>query len=268
LATAVYTENGVLADSEKERIMPWRARVFANLYAALAVNPSPPTPEWIALAGKGSHEVIVESPDHEKSPADFTLEELELLVKVYSDRYRFYSGSGYVSIFKNWGDTAGASLSHTHTQLVAMPVIPPLIKREATAIRSAGFCPYCNIVSRELSSKRLIAQNNTMIAIAPFFSQAPYEIWILPKAEISNLAAMNANQRRDLAYLLGDALRRIKALLDDPPYNYMIFQLASGYHLNIRIQPAVSKIAGFEKGTGVHINPIPPEQAAAELFQA
>ena len=79
---------------------------------------------------------------------------------------------------------------------------------------------------------------------------------------------MTEEERRDLAALLRDALRRMSSLLDRPHYNYMIYQLPCDYHLNIRIQPVVSKIAGFEKGTGIYINPVPPEQAAAELRQA
>jgi UDPglucose--hexose-1-phosphate uridylyltransferase len=270
-ATAVYTDEGVLDDSDGDRVRPWNARVFPNLYAAMMTEPLPPSSEWIALAGRGRHEVIVESPDHDKSPADFSQKELELLIKVYRDRYSYHlqaGGAAYVSIFKNWGDVAGASLSHTHSQLVALPIVPPSIKRELSVISSSGFCPYCNIVERESASKRLIAQNRRWIAIAPFFSMSPYETWILPKACISSLQEMDDLTGHDLAALLGDVLKRLKILLDDPPYNCMIFQLPSGYHMSIRVQPVISKIAGFEKGTGIFINPTPPEMAASELSQA
>ena len=177
-------------------------------------------------------------------------------------------GVSYISIFKNWGDAAGASMSHTHSQIIAVPIVPPLIKRETAALSSASFCIYCNIAERETSSSRLIASNDCWVLIAPFYSIAPYEVWILPKGHISDLQAMDEDQQRDLAQILGDALRRLKSLLDDPPFNYMIFQEPFGYHLNIRIQPALTKIAGFEKSTGVHINPVPPEQAASEIRMA
>jgi len=269
-AESVYTEAGVLADGS-ERIRNWRARVFPNLFAAMVPKPTPPTAEWIALPGHGFHEVIVDSPDHGIGPADFSRDQLALIFEVYRDRYSHYrrmSGVSYISIFKNWGDEAGASMSHTHSQIIAIPIVPPLIKRETAALSSASFCIYCNIVEREISSSRLIASNDNWILIAPFYSIAPYETWILPKGHISDLMSMDEEQQRDLGQILGDALRRLKSLLDDPPFNYMIFQLPSDYHLNIRIQPALTKMAGFEKSTGVYINPVPPEQAAAELRMA
>lgn len=267
---AVYTDHGIFADGI-ERIRNWRARVFPNLFAAMVPAPETPTGEWIALPGHGYHEVIVDSPDHWDSAADFSKDHMELILQAYTDRYshyRYISGINYISIFKNRGDAAGASLSHTHSQLVAIPIVPPMMTKEVAAISSASFCIYCNVAEREQVSSRFIAQNDDWILIAPFYSIAPYETWILPKIHISNLEDMSERQRKNLAMMLNDSLRRIKSLLDDPPYNYMIFQLPFGYHLNIRIQPAVSKIAGFERNTGIYINPVPPEQAAAELRQA
>ncbi len=269
-AVAVYTDHGVLFDGA-ERIRNWHIRVFPNLFAAMVPDPETPTREWIAIPGHGYHEVIVDSSDHWDSPADFSKEHMELIFEAYKNRYshyRYMSGVGYISIFKNRGDAAGATLSHTHSQVVALPILPPLMKQEVAAISSASFCLYCNIVERESASSRLISQNNDWILVAPFYSIAPYETWILPKGHISNIEDMGDEQRRNLATMLSDALRRMKNLLDDPHYNYMIYQLPFDYHLNIRIHPAISKIAGLERGTGVYINPVPPEQAAAELRQA
>jgi UDPglucose--hexose-1-phosphate uridylyltransferase len=269
-AVAVYTDQGIMSDGE-ERLRRWQMRVFPNLFAAMVPGPTPPTSEWIALPGHGHHEVIVDSPGHGDRPSRFSKDRMEMLLNVYKHRYahyRYMSGMNYVSIFKNWGKDAGASLSHTHSQVVAIPILPPLIRREVDAISSASFCLYCNVADREAASSRLIAQNDSWILIAPFYSQTPYETWILPRGHISSLEDMGEEERNGLAAILRDALRRIDVLLDNPPYNYMIYQLPCDYHLNIRIQPAVSKIAGFEKGTGIYINPVPPEQAAAELRQA
>ena len=121
---AVYTEHGVLADGP-ERIRNWQMRVFPNLFAAMVPSPAPPTAEWIALPGHGYHEVIVDSPQHEENPADFSQEHMEQLCQVYQDRYVHYCRNSlvkYVSIFKNWGKEAGASLSHSHSQVVALPI--------------------------------------------------------------------------------------------------------------------------------------------------
>lgn len=268
-AVAVYTDQGVKADGI-ERILDWKMRVFPNLFAAMVPSPSRPTAEWIALPGHGHHEVIVDSPLHGDNPAHFSREHMELLVRSYQDRYAHYcctSDVKYVSIFKNWGREAGASLSHTHSQVVAVPIMPPLIKRELDALTSASFCQFCNIVERESTSDRMIAENEDWVLIAPFYSQTPYETWILPRRHISNLSEMNEEEQVRLASILGLALKSMCSLLDDPPYNYMIFQLPSEYHLSIRIQPTLAKIAGFERGTGIYINSVPPEQAAGELRQ-
>jgi UDPglucose--hexose-1-phosphate uridylyltransferase len=269
-AAAVYTDQGIMADGDG-RLRNWKMRVFPNLFAAMVPSPSPPTSEWIALPGHGHHEVIVDSPKHGDNVADFSQDDMEMLLNVYSHRYahyRYQRGVNYISIFKNWGKEAGASLSHTHSQVVAIPIIPPLIRRETEAISKASFCLYCNVADREAASSRLIARNDSWLLIAPFCSQAPYEAWILPRSHISNLEDMDEMQRRDLAAILRDALIRMNSLLGRPHYNYMIYQLPCNYHLNIRIQPAIARIAGFEKGTGIYINPVPPEQAAAELRQA
>ena len=266
-ADAVYTGQGALSDGVK-RVSGWQMRVFPNAFAAMVPCPAPASREWMALPGQGFHEVIVDSPRHRENPADFSQEHMEKLVEVYRDRYLHYCDNDlvkYVSIFKNWGKVAGASLSHSHSQLITLPILPPLIKRELNAISSAHGCPFCDIVEQEGRSCRLVSENVDWIVIAPFYSQAPYEIWILPKRHFSNLREMRKEEGRSLASLLMQALTSMRALLDDPPYNCMIFQLPSGYHLNIRIQPAISRIAGFEKGTGVYINSIAPEYAAAKL---
>lgn len=266
---AVYTDRGILSDGI-ERISGWNMRVFPNFFPALVPDPDPfpAAYDWTALPGQGYHEVIVDSPGHTENPADFSDQQMEQLICVYRDRYLFYHSKShvkYVSIFKNWGREAGASQSHSHSQLVALPILPPLIKREMQAINRTPACPYCDIVIKESHSCRLIDENDGWISIAPFFSQAPYECWILPTRHISSLAEMNGEEQKSLAHILKRALRSMRSVLNDPPYNCMIFQLPGHYHLNIRIQPAISKVAGFEKGTGVHINSFAPEMAAAEL---
>jgi UDPglucose--hexose-1-phosphate uridylyltransferase len=268
-SVAVYTDEGVLSEDLGSG-RGWQFRVFPNVFAAMVSSPKPPTAEWIALPGHGHHEVIVDSPMHRENPADFSLDHMERLLRVYRDRYLHYSNLDevkYISIFKNWGKEAGASLSHSHSQIITLPILPPLMKREQEAISQSSFCPFCNIVERERTSCRLIAEDEYWVLIAPFYSIAPYETWILSKRHLSNLTEITELERKGLAVLIKNVLGSLRSLLDDPPYNLMIFQQAAGYHLNIRIQPAVSKIAGFERSTGIYINSVPPEQAAAELSE-
>lgn len=268
---AVYTDAGIFSDGIS-RVTGWNMRVFPNFFPALVPDPdiSPVDMDWTALPGQGYHEVIVDSPGHTDNPADFSIHQIEQLLSVFRDRYQFYCSKShvkYVSIFKNWGREAGASLSHSHSQLIALPILPPMIKRETEAISRDSACPFCDIVMKESHSSRLIDGNGGWISIAPFFSEAPYECWILPHRHISSLAEMNDAEKKSLALALKRALMSMRSVLNDPPYNCMIFQLPDHYHLNIRIKPAISKIAGFEKGTGVYINSFAPEMVAAQLRQ-
>ena len=264
---AAYTDDGILIQDEAEMV-PWQIRVFLNAYPTMVPQPEPPAAEWISLPGQGYHEVIVDSSEHHQNPNDFGRRHLEALIGVYTDRYRYYRDHEdvkYVTIFKNWGKESGASLSHSHSQLITLPFLPPHMKREEEAISRSSFCPYCNIVDRERASCRLIDENDHWILFAPFYSLMPYETWILPKRHFANLAKMREEEQKSLASMMAELLRILDSTLDDPPYNLMFFQLAKEYHFNIRIQPIVSRIAGFERSSGIFVNPVPPETAAAEL---
>jgi UDPglucose--hexose-1-phosphate uridylyltransferase len=267
-AVAVYTDEGVGSDGD-ERVRNWWARSFLNLYPAVTAEPLPPTKEWVADRARGFHEVIIESPDHDGDPSKFSRQELDRLVTVYRDRYACRiadPGVKFVSIFKNWGRVAGASLSHTHSQLVALPIVPPALLREMEAIRESPRCPYCSLAEREAASDRLIFENDQFVLIAPFVSEVPYETWILPKEHASSLEGLDPRGLEEMAEALGEALRRQDRLLSGPAYNYSIRQLPHPrYHLNLRIHPAMSALAGFEKNTGIFINSVPPEVAAREL---
>ena len=248
-ATAVYTyEDGeivVRKDDNGQRVKDWAIRCFPNLYPALP-----------------GHEIIAETPDHEKHPSDFTDEEIALLMQVYAERTSHHlKSSKYVSLFRNYGRDAGASLSHPHTQLIPMPFIPPILTDELNAIEDAQGCPYCDIVERESGGERVIIEDDEWIVFAPYYSRSPFEIWVLPKRHLNSITALD--DLASLGTMLRDALRKIKILLNDPPYNYMFFQIEDDrYHLNIRIEPKLSITAGFEKNTDVFINTMPPEEAA------
>ena len=253
-ATAVYGYEDkqlvIRKDEDNKRVKDWEVRCFPNLYPALP-----------------GHEIIAETPDHEKHPSDFTDDEITLLMQVYSDRTKHYlkkDGIKYVSLFRNYGRDAGASLSHPHTQLMPMPFVPPMIMQELTVIGEADRCPYCDIVEQESGGERVIIENDYWIVFAPYCSRLPFEMWMLPKKHVSSITALD--DLTSLGTTLRDTLLKLKTFLHNPTYNYMFFQMDnSSYHLNIRIEPKLSIAAGFEKNTDVFINTMPPEDAARSL---
>jgi UDPglucose--hexose-1-phosphate uridylyltransferase len=235
---------------------PWDVRCFENLYPAL----KPP---------EGYHEVIVETARGDETFVDFTDEQMELMIEAYMDRFDFYArkdGISYISLFKNYGKEAGASIEHSHTQLIALPLMPPEIEKERKVIKQLDRCPYCSIIEEESNSVRKILDNEEWIAFSPFYSKTPFEVWILPKRHINNITYINSRQKSSFASIFRDVLRRLKVVLGDPPYNYHFMQtIGEDYHLNVRILPRISVAAGFELNTGIYILTVPPEDAATFL---
>jgi len=274
-ATAVYKEGEVLVDTGGLLVTGWDIRCIPNLFPALSPEPAmlsqdPAASQWSIQEGFGYHEVIVESPIHGRMISDFSDDEISLLMRAYKERVSFYQsqdGIEYTSLFKNSGERAGASLDHTHSQLISIPILPPPLKREQDAIHAAGGCPYCDIVDVESKSLRLLYENSGAVAICPHFSMSPFEVWILPKQHVNHLA----NCTDEMLRLIGDAIRfvvqRYDVVLGSPSYNYMFYGIFGddSYHLNVRLHPVLSTPAGFEKNTGIYINTVVPESAAAYL---
>ena len=272
-AGAVYKEGRIFADTKEKRVTNWDFRCFQNLYPALS-----PIPAFSELSdtgedakpGFGFHEVIVESPVHGKKLSDFSAAELSELMQVYRDRlchYRAHENIRYVSLFKNSGEAAGASLDHPHSQLLALPLLPPLFETELQAIGKEEKCPYCTLLEKEKESVRLIRENSEFVAFAPYYSKSPFEVWILPKKHVSYLGDCSKEILSGLGEMIGYVLDSYGKVLGNPSYNYMFYQLfdAPEYHLNLRILPRISLIAGFEMNTGIYINTVSPERAASYL---
>lgn len=273
-ATAVYRNGKVLKDTDGERVKDWQIRCFPNLYPALSPDAAGITVSevvkggWQVREGYGFHEVIVETPSHAKRLPDLTDDETGLLMHAYRDRVVYYSsqrGIVYVSLFKNSGKSAGASLEHTHSQLIALPVQPFILRQELGVITQHDECPYCTIARTECESPRLVIRTRNWVAFTPFSSRFPFEVWVMPFDHIPDLVACPEMVIRSLGIILRDVIRGYGQLLGDMAYNYMFFQGPGPYHLNLRIQPVLTTIAGFEKNTGIFINTIVPEQAASDL---
>ncbi|KKH98907.1 sulfate adenylyltransferase [Methanosarcina sp. 1.H.T.1A.1] len=288
-ATAVYKNGEVFADTGENRVRDWDFRCFPNLYPALspvpspapspalspAPSPAPPSPRFHGkdlevFPGSGFHEVIVESPVHGKNLKDFSDTEISGLMRVYKDRVCHYAAHEkilYVSLFKNSGKAAGASQDHPHSQLIALPVCPPVLEKELEVIREGEKCPYCVLLETEKASSRLIHENNKFVAFAPYYSIGPFEVWILPKEHISFLGDFSPELLFALGEILRTVLRSYAKVLGNMPYNHMFYQLfeTPEYHLNLRLLPRISTTAGFELNTGIYINTVSPEKAASYL---
>lgn len=260
----------------------WTLRVIPNKFPALRIEGEiDRRGEGIydRMNGIGAHEVIIETPDHSVDLADLELTAFEKVIYAYRQRIIDLQRDKrlrYVMIFKNFGAAAGASLEHSHSQLIAMPVIPKRVMEEMDGAKRyyeyRERCIFCDIVVQETKSrKRLISENNSFIMICPFAPRFPFETWIVPRTHISNFEDSTEQQLRDLASILKDGLSRVKKALTTPPYNYIIHTTPitlrgiEFYHYHLEIIPVLTHVAGFEWGTGFYINPTAPEESASYL---
>ena len=267
-------------DSDGERAKNWLVRCIPNLYPALSPRSS------ISLVeddlhrrrdGVGAHEVLIESPNHDEHPSNGRLEQIELVVQAYLDRLKSLSKWEYVSIFRNHGKEAGASLSHAHSQIIATPMVPERISDELAACRSwlekKDACPYCEIIEAERTSPRFIFENQSFIAFAPWASVYPFEFWLLPKKHQHTLLQLDERGKRDFSRALRMCFGSLATILNDPPYSYG-FHIAPTrgqhecFHWHLEVYPKLSIQAGFENSTGMFINVTPPEVAAQSLRES
>ena len=260
----------------------WQLRVVSNKFPALKIEGDlgrRGMGVFDLCNGVGAHEVIIETPDHHRQMTDLSLEELEAVIKAFKVRSLDLRGDRrlkYTLIFKNFGLSAGASLEHTHSQLIALPIVPKRVQEELKgAERYFEFrdrCPYCDMLHQELQEdERLISENRSFVAFCPFMSNFPFEIWILPKEHHADFAQVNPEAIGDFARVLKETLVRMRSALSDPSYNFIIHTAPieprerEEYHWHLELIPKLTKVAGFEWGTGFYINPTPPELAAKVL---
>lgn len=239
----------------------WLARVVPNLYPAVKPGEAGASSTH-RIAATGVHEVIVETALHARQPQGMSDEEICLLFRVYSDRYAEIAKQPhvrYISLFRNYGKEAGASLSHPHSQVIAIPIVPGIIMEQYDR-------DYSQIIAAEEKSGRLILATEHTVAFAPFASAFTYETWIFPRRPCRNIAGLTDAERDDFALAARDVLARQAKLLSDPPYNYVFVQsIDENLHMHLRIYPKLGIEAGFELNTGVHINSVSPESAAKSL---
>jgi len=265
-----------------ERPKNWLVRVIPNLYPAFS---PPKQSEDIIQSWKseclrdaiGDHEVIVESPNHDEDPADAELPQLELVINAYIDRLKELSAKSYikyVSIFRNFGKEAGASLSHAHSQIIATPMVPSRVQEELDASKSYykvhRKCAFCDIIEQEAKGPRLIYESADFVVFTPYASINPMEFWIVPKKHVNNILELSGAEVEAFAKTLKLSLKALKDVVNDPPYNYGIHltineEAKDFYHWHLEVYPKLSIWAGFELNTGTYINTVTPETAAESL---
>lgn len=260
----------------------WTLRVVPNKYPALRIEGQLNRQGdgiYDKMNGVGAHEVIIETPDHGKDLADLEIPAIRDVFRVYRERVLDLKKDirlKYAMIFKNHGVSAGASLEHTHSQLIATPILP---KRVIEEINGAQIyfnykerCIFCDIVRQEIKDDiRLVYEEEHFIAIEPYAARFPFETWILPKQHFSHYESISDELLSHLAVTVKEVLSRINRALNRPPYNYVIHtapmqqQPLDHYHWHIELMPKLTRVAGFEWGTGFYINPTSPEDAAEYL---
>ncbi len=247
----------------------WKIRVFNNKFPAVQTDgPQELVTDnnYYTYAGAvGRHEIVVETPDHNKQLAELSAKDLRDVLDVYSKRITELSAVPYVkyvSVYKNQGEEAGCSIAHSHTQILAYNLIPQIIREKERACSDSGNCPYCRIILAEKDSERRVFEDENIAAFTPYASRFPYETWIMPKRHVLRLEELNDSEMLSMAKALRLTLRKLKKL--NAPYNFYFHYGIEKLHLQLIITPRFTKAkwAGFELSTGTIINIVSPEKAA------
>jgi UDPglucose--hexose-1-phosphate uridylyltransferase len=261
----------------------WSVRVIPNKFAVLASQGEPWRPDngplFREMHGVGYHEVIVETPIHDRRPSQLDDTQVEQVLRAYQARYQALQRDPrvrYIILFKNHGERAGTSLAHPHAQLVAMPIAPLHIRRKYEVAIShyddTGRCLYCDLVEAEAAAQvRIVEETAHFVVFHPFASSVPFETWIAPKHQQSSFGQVPSAELAALAQVLRKTLLGLDEALANPDFNYILHSAstedeAKPYYLwHIQILPRVTTIAGFELGSGMSITTVMPEESAASM---
>lgn len=262
----------------------WQTRVVPNKFPALTSDENNVRYRrglYLAMPGYGRHEVIIESPVHNRRITQMTPKEVGIIIETYHRRYVNVMKQNWnlmTLIFRNHGRQAGTSLAHPHSQIIVTGMVPTYIRwREERAqyyFDESGRCVYCDILEQEAQERqRVISENETFLAFVPYAAEVPFEIWIMPTKHQACFSDLSDQEKPGLAAILQDCLARLQRKLNDPDYNYII-NTAARYragepqlHWYLQIRPRLTTQAGFEIGSGISINPSLPEEDAAFLRQ-
>ena len=273
----------------------WQVRVIPNKFPALRIEgelDSQAEGLYDRMNGVGAHEIIIETPNHQESLVDLAVEKIVEVLKAYRARMldlRNDSRFRYIFIFKNHGIEASANIPHSHSQLIAVPLIPPLVAAKLSSshehFQRKERCLICDLIKQEKGAKkRIVRDDGNFLVYAPYAARFPFELMIAPQEHSHDFALQTDQQLLLLAETLRNTLQRMQSVLNDPPYSFILHSappmhlrwgrpdywasFPSDYHWHIELVPKLTRVAGFEWGSGFHINPTPPEEAADFLRSA
>lgn len=260
----------------------WETRVVPNKFPALRVEGQLRKSGegfYDKISGIGAHEVLIETPRHGHTWYDGdaglianTLQAARSRVLDLKRDLRFK----YIMVFKNFGPTAGATLSHSHTQLIALPVVPLRVQEEIEGARAhyamKERCIFCDIIQYESESdRRLLLENEHFVALAPYAPRFAFELAVYPKRHVPDFESAADGELQSLSQILSDILGRVGRLLDRPDYNLILHNapcqnsVGEFFHWHLEFMPVLARVAGFEWGTGFYINPLSPEESVQTL---
>ncbi len=260
----------------------WRVRCVPNKFPALKIEghlENRGVGMYDVMQGIGAHEVIIECPQHECRLSHLPAGHIREVLWMYHDRMVDLKRDRRLvqpMIFKNHGAASGASLEHSHSQLIVTPVVPIQVQEEMRGAKDffgwRGRCIFCDMIRQEMdTTSRMVLESPNYAVFCPFASRFPFETWILPKRHASHYETVQEPDVDELAHVLKTVLLKLELALDDPPYNYILHTApfdsydVKFYHWHLEIIPRLTGVAGFEWGSGFYINSVPPEDAAEFL---
>ncbi|MCG3173316.1 MAG: Galactose-1-phosphate uridylyltransferase [Myxococcota bacterium] len=276
---AIYSDE--LADESAEA---WRVRVIPNMFPVLRVEE---TLEYTGhgmydrISGVGAHEVIVETPKHGETFGNMSTRHIRTVLRAWSQRIfdlRRDIRIKHITLFKNHGLAAGATLSHSHSQLIGLPFVPHRMQEMLAGAerhhQQHERCVYCDMVHHEVSEgERLVHHTENFVVLCPYASAVPFETWIIPRQHISHFDGIDAGWLHDLAHVISSVIRRVDIALEKPAFNLVLESAPVSlgplphFHWHLRILPRITGYAGFEWASGCMINFTPPEEAAQFLHR-
>jgi UDPglucose--hexose-1-phosphate uridylyltransferase len=244
----------------------WDVRVFPNMFPAVSNSTPPGNP-----SAYGYHLIVVETPDHTRDLDQLDIRQIETYLKVLLFEVKKLGADRRIrciSIFKNYGEDAGASIPHPHTQIIASQMVPPKVAAELRAFRNLGRSSgksAISVLSQEARNEgRLVLNKGGYVAFVPYAPMEPFELWIAP-TKVSRSITEGGPHIRQLAGILKTLLSAVKTIHGEVAYN-LYFHLppkrAERFHWHMEILPRTSKLAGYELGFGAYIITVPPEDAA------